>query len=914
MSTVEQLCERIRTDSLLRPHTVHVEHIPATPAEWTDWPEWLHPALDTALRAQGHDRLYSHQGQACALAQAGQDVLVTTPTASGKSFCYLLPVLDRLLRDPEACALYLAPTKALGQDQKRELDLLYDWLSFPGGLTADAIAIYDGDTPPADRPRIRDRARFLISNPDMLHIGILPYHDRNWARFCSRLAFVVVDEVHVYRGVFGSHVSHVLRRLQRVCASHGTTIQFLCASATVANEEELTTRLLGRRVSRIHRNGAPCGPRQVFFLNPPVRDPVTGFRDTAQMVRRVVRLCLDTAVRHIIFGRTRNEVERLLLDLRRDLGRQVYAQGILLTQEVTHRIQDYRSLETLPVIPIRMSKQEVDRRIRGYRSGYRPEERRAIEAGLRDGSVLSVVTTNALELGIDIGHLQCAIMMRYAGSVASTWQQMGRAGRRQDLSLAVFVASHNPLDQYLIAHPEFLFDNSPEHALINPAIPPLLLSHLACALYEWPVSDHHFPDDPYLALPQLERALDFLAHQREAYRQRDRWQYRGATTYPAGRVNLRNMGRTFQIVQASSRLRDDVPLGTVEEESAPNLTHPGAIYMHEGRTFRVETLDFTRAEVRVRADQTLHNRQTLPIEQTHTEVLQAHQQVVRGGALIGYGTVQVQVQVVGYREKSRHQTLADAHTDNVTAVDCPVQTLRTEAYWIQVLSMAQRWLEERNLWRDSHNDYGPNWQSQRRRVLARFQHRCARCGRPGTKDNPLDVHHLRPFRTYGYVPHQNTHYLQANALDNLQLLCRRCHTLAEPVQWQGLRGLSGLGQALHNIAPLHLMCDPADLRLRDSLAHSAPTRVPESTVPEFQPHRATLFLHERIPEGLGFGRILYTKHETLLTHVESLIGDCVCEAGCPACVGPTVMNEEVRQEGVTRKQLAGALVQALQAP
>ncbi len=870
MSAVEQLREHIRTDRFLRSGTVHVEKLPGTAAEWVAHPEWLHPALGALLAEQGIHRLYSHQGQACELARAGRDVLVTTPTASGKSLCYLLPVLDRLLREPEACALYLAPTKALGQDQMRILEPWCAGLSWEPGT----IAVYDGDTPRAARRTIRDRVRFLISNPDMLHTGILPYHDGSWSRFCSRLVLVVVDEVHTYRGVFGSHVSHVFRRLQRVCACHRTAVQFLGASATVANEQELATRLLGRRISRVERNGAPRGPRQIFFLNPPVVQPETGFRDAPRMVNRVVRHCLDTGVRHIVFGRTRNAVERLLLDLRRH-----------------------------------MPEPDAVHRIRGYRSGYRPAERRAIEAGLRDGSVRSVVATNALELGIDIGHLQCVIMMQYAGSIASTWQQIGRAGRRQDLSLAVFVASHHPLDQYLINHPEFLFDTSPERALVNPDIPRLLLAHLACALHEWPVSPRHFPDDPYLDLSRLEQALAFLEHKRLAYRQRDRWRYRG-DDHPPGQVNLRNMGQTFHILQTSPAAAA-LPLGTIEQDMAPVLVHPGAIYVHEGQTFRVEELDFAAHEVRVRA-QALPNQYTQPIERSAIRVLQPRQQAVRGGALIGYGTVQVEMQVVGYREMIRHSRPPYVEPGVVAEVDCPVQSLKTEAYWIQVLPAAQRWLEERNLWRDSRNDYGPNWQAQRRRAQERYGQRCARCRRRGTPDNPLEVHHLRPFRTFGYVPQQNTHYRQANALDNLQLLCRRCHALAEPVQWQGLRGLAGLGQVLHNMAPLHLMCDPADLRLLDSLADNTTVVGQEAGLPEFQAHRATLFLHERVPGGLGFGRVLYALHGELMQNAERLIRNCACATGCPSCVGPTLMDEAVQREGITRKNLAAALVQALQ--
>lgn len=882
MSSVSDLLECLYADDFARAHIVHNECLPARDPEWAEFPEWLHPALPAVLACQGRTRLYRHQREACDLARAGHDILIVTPTASGKSLGCHLPVLDRLLRDPRACALYLAPTKALAQDQSQELQRLAAALPLAAGLGPEQIAVYDGDTPQAARRAIRGRVRLLISNPDMLHFAILPQHAQAWHRFLAHLDCVVVDEIHAYRGVFGSHVANVFRRLQRLCLLHAPRkrVQFLCASATVANEEALARRLLERPVQLVKRNGAPRGEKRILFFNPPILNSVSGWRDAAGAVCHIARLARQAAVPSLIFAQTRMEVERLLTDLRH----QSLAQGF--------------------------SPAQAEQLIRGYRGGYLPAQRRAVEQGLRDGSLMSVVTTNALELGIDIGLLQCVIMMRYPGTIAGTWQQIGRAGRRQETSLAVFVASRNAVDQYLIGHPEFLLEGSPEFALLNPDHPHLLLQHLRCALAEQPVSSRQMPADPYGQGQFMQGALDYLVKRRHAYRKRGRWFYMGRA-HPSREVNLRNMGHAFTIAVHGQDSHGQL-LGTLEEDMAPVLAHPGAIYMHEGQKYLVETLDCTAREARVRA---------MPHIDWHTESISAvdvsvrhvHEHAVRAGAVIGCGEVEVSAQVVGFRKLHRYQegqnVMGPAQLA-LEAVDCPVRTFRTQAYWIQIPRATQQKLEAQNRWRDSRNDYGPQWEVQRRRARERYGTRCSRCGRSEMPGRAHDVHHIRPFRTFGYVRGRNRNDIVANALENLCILCRPCHRLVEPVQ--GVRGLAGLVHALGNTAPFHLMCDPSDLGLTASLAENRPgDSSRRGGVEGFDASLATLYIHERFMGGLGFSRILFSLHAQLMKHADRLVRDCPCRYGCPVCVGPAPDGEGLPLGGVTRKELTVALLAAL---
>ncbi|MBP8293844.1 MAG: DEAD/DEAH box helicase, partial [Caldilineaceae bacterium] len=493
--TLPTLLEDLRGDPHFMATVAAWRTLPAQAARHAPAPPVLHPSLTEMLRRSGIDPLYTHQAEAVAHALAGANTAVVTPTASGKTLCYNLPVFHTLLGDTDARALYLFPTKALAHDQLAELHRLTDHLtpSPPHPLT---VAAYDGDTPTAERSRIRKTARIVLTNPDMLHVGILPYH-LQWAEFLGGLRWVVVDEMHTYRGVFGSQVANVLRRLRRLCAHYGATPRFICTSATIANPVELAERLIEQPVTLIDDNGAPRGARQVILVNPPLLDAERGIRRSATLeAADLAARCVGADLQTIVFGRSRMTTELLLSYLR-------------------ERAPGQRDA------------------IRGYRGGYLPNERRAIEAGLRGGAVRAVVATNALELGIDIGQLQAALICGYPGAIASTWQQMGRAGRGVEGALAILVATADPLDQHLIQHVDYLFERSPEHALINPDNLLLLLDQMRCAAFEAP-----FDDSEQLGASALTGdVLALLAEQGEVQRHGDQWFWSGES-YPARSVSL----------------------------------------------------------------------------------------------------------------------------------------------------------------------------------------------------------------------------------------------------------------------------------------------------------------------------------------------------------------------------------------
>ncbi|RMG60855.1 MAG: DEAD/DEAH box helicase, partial [Calditrichaeota bacterium] len=420
--TLEQILDLLRSRPEFAANITHWEEIEPRPARWAAFPAQVHPRLRDALKQKGIQQLYSHQAEAFQAVAEGKNVVVVTPTASGKTLAYNLPVLNQILRDPESRALYLFPTKALSQDQLAELHQLIELME------ADIRTYtFDGDTPVAARKAIRLSGHVVITNPDMLHQGILPHHTI-WLKLFENLKFVVIDEIHHYRGVFGSHLANLIRRLRRICTFYGSNPQFVCCSATIANPDQLAQELIGAPVTLIDRNGAPRGRKHFVFYNPPVVNRQLGIRrSVVNEVSRLSRLFLEARVQSIVFARSRVRVEILTRYLREQATR-------------LHIRRD---------------------QVRGYRGGYLPLERRAIERGLKRGEILSVVSTNALELGIDIGQLDVAILAGFPGSIASTWQQAGRAGRRSTTSLALLVASSAPLDQFIINHPEYFFQRSP---------------------------------------------------------------------------------------------------------------------------------------------------------------------------------------------------------------------------------------------------------------------------------------------------------------------------------------------------------------------------------------------------------------------------------------------------------------------
>ncbi len=801
---------------------------PTRPAQFAPFPDDLHPALVDALRAHGINALYTHQATAWQRAQAGQHPVVVTGTASGKTLCYNLPVLDRLLRDPQARALYLFPTKALAQDQKDTLNqLITANLQYPisNPHYEIRVATYDGDTPAEARPRIRTTARLIISNPDMLHIGVLPHHTK-WADFFGHLQFVVIDEMHAYRGVFGSHVANVLRRLKRITRFYGSSPQFILTSATIANPVELAEKLIEEPVVLVDDDGAARGARHFLIYNPPVVNRDLGLRRSVLL--ESVRLAgdlLQHEVQTIVFARARRTVELILSYLRRGWS--------------GARLETFAHQEE----------------VRGYRSGYLPRQCREIERGLREGRVRAVVATNALELGIDIGGMGAAVLTGYPGTIAGTWQQAGRAGRKTEASLAALVTSANPLDQFLARHPGYFFGRSPEQALINPDNLLILLGHLRCAAFELP-----FQAGESFGRVEGARVAQFLQFLQEVgvlHQSGDKYFWM-ADQYPAQDVSLRSASPETVVLQA----RDDdewTTIGQVDQASAHWMVHPGAVYLHEGRVYLVEELHLEQHIARLRAANV--DYYTQPRRETTVRLLEKLGEVEARGATKSHGEIAVTSQVIGFR-KVKWFTQEQL---GLGEVSLPPTELVTTGYWLSLTEGTVARLRQQGLWTSDPNDYGPNWPAQRDRARVRDGYRCQACGTLES-GRAHDVHHKTPFRTF-------TSYRQANQLSNLVTLCPRCHHRAE-LAVRMRSGLAGLSFALGHLAPLFLMCD-----VRDVGVHSDP----KSPLADGQP---AVVIYDQVPAGIGFSERLFDLHDELMARAYELVAACECADGCPSCVGP----------------------------
>ncbi|GAB1457635.1 ATP-dependent helicase MrfA [Spirochaetota bacterium] len=540
------LIEDFLADPDFAPCITHVKRVEASEALWADTPARLDSRLKTALASRGIDMLYSHQRAAWDLAESGRDFLVETPTASGKSLCYNLPVAQALIDDPGARALYLFPTKALSQDQQAELNALIE----AGSLPIKA-ATYDGDTPQSIRKAARDSGRIVISNPDMLHSGVLPNHAK-WIQFFAGLKYIVVDEMHAYRGVFGSHVANVLRRLVRIAAYYGSSPRFILCSATIGNPAELAQALTGRPVESITQNGAPRAEKLVAFYNPPLVDPIQGIRkSSANESMAIAARLLAAGTRTILFARSRLKVEILAAYLNKHFEN-IYTENSRI-------------------------------RVEPYRSGLLPSERRQIERGLRDGSINGVVSTNALELGIDIGGLEAAVIAGWPGSLASFWQQAGRAGRRKGASVAVYVASSSPVDQFLIDNPDRFFGTKAENARIDPDNPYIYTDHVKCAAFELPFKEGE------VFGPEPEAVLRFLEEEGTVRNTQGRW-YWSDSGYPAEKISLRSACADNVVIIDTTSGRNAV-IGEMDRPSAKELVFDDAVYIHRGRQFIVLRLD-----------------------------------------------------------------------------------------------------------------------------------------------------------------------------------------------------------------------------------------------------------------------------------------------------------------------------------
>ena len=600
----------------------------ARAAVFADMPAGVAPALKRSLHERGIHQLYTHQHEAFAISESGRNVAIVTPTASGKTLCYNLPVLNKILANPGARALYMFPTKALAEDQLHEFQAIVDASEVP-----IMAFTYDGDTPQDARKAIRERANVVFTNPDMMHSGILPHHTK-WAKLFENLEYVVIDELHYYRGVYGSHLGNLLRRLKRICDFYGSKPKFICCSATIANPRELAQTLTGEPFELVDQNGAPSGEKYVVFYNPPVVNRQLGIRRSYL-----------------------HETRRIALEfIDRDLQTLVFANNRLATEVLVTYLKD--ALER---------KHQSDA-VRGYRGGYLPRERREIERKLRDGDIKAVVATNALELGIDIGSLDAVVMAGYPGTIASTWQRSGRAGRRQEMSVAVLVASSAPLDQYIIEHPEYFFNRPPESAHVNLDNLEVMLNHVKCAVFELPMRDgeHFGTHDPAEMCKFLEE-LRFVHHSAGA------WHWT-SDTYPADTVSLRSVtSDNFVVIDTTG---DHKVIADVAFPAALTTLHPKAIYLHEARQYHVEKFDYEGRKAYVKRVDCDYF--TDAIDYTQVKELETFDSHELAKAVAAHGEVRVNTQVVGFK-KIKFYTLENVGAGHLSM---PEQEMHTTSFWL----------------------------------------------------------------------------------------------------------------------------------------------------------------------------------------------------------------------------------------
>ncbi len=783
--------------------------IPTREPQWSNLPEILDHRLCSFLEAQGIRQLYKHQLDCWEIIQQGKNLIISTGTASGKSLAYQLPALDAILKNSQATALFLFPTKALARDQLAWLENIPCVVSAP----------YDGDTPQNQRKKIRENTNIIISNPDMLHLGILPYHT-NWADFFTHLKYIVLDEVHLYRGVFGSHIANLLRRLKRITSHYGSDPQYILSSATIGNPHQLGKSLIERDLTLVNEDKSSRGEKHFLIYNPPIIDQSFGLR--ASMQGETLRLAEDlihNGMQTIIFGRSRRSVEILVSRLKQ--------RSILNPED-----------------------------LKAYRSGYLPEQRRELESRLRSGEIRCITATTALELGIDIGGLDASLLAGYPGTIAGTWQQAGRSGRGERPSLSVLCLSSTPLDQYIALHPDYLLLSNPEHALINPDNVLIVLSHLKSAAYELPFEEGEGFGD--FGKVQTAELLSILENIKDVHKSGNKY-YWLSDRYPSSDISLRTTS-PHQVVLELRTDDDQVSLlGTIDQESAIWMVHPGAVYIQQGEFYRVEDLDLNN-----------HKASLLPFHgEYYTEAIRnsefdslnlLREERISGGTKF-FGEIQVTSMVSAFKKINWKQYELLGMED----LDLPPTVLTSMGFWITLSEAAETSLRNSGKWNSSPNDYGPDWKLIRDKVLTRDQYTCAICGEMPSSSG-LHVHHKTPLRSF--------HTLQeANQLSNLISLCPRCHQRAESVV-RVKSGLSGLGYLMHNLAPLLLMCDPGDLGIYTDF--SAP----------IGSGRPTILLYEHIPAGIGFSYYLYEHLSELLDKASIVLGGCPCNDGCPGCVGP----------------------------
>ncbi len=791
--------------------------------ELVPFPENINPDLLQVLKLQGVSSLYHHQVEAFQQINQGKNIVINTGTASGKTLAFILPILNHLMSHPKSTALLVYPTKALAYDQYEKLVELSSQIKKINKSNDIPIGIYDGDTPKSQRSKIRKQTKILLTNPDMLHFGIMPYHT-NWENFFSNMKFLVMDEIHTYRGVFGSHVSNVLRRLRRIFALNGSFPQYISTTATIGNPKEFAEKLFEQDFSLIDRNGSPNGKKYLLLYNPPVINEDLGVRRSSlHEAIQITSDILDHDLQALIFQQSRRSVE---ISLRR--LREIY--------------------------PLNFQN------IQAYRSGYLASERRYLEADFRNGNIRALFSTNALELGVDIGGLSAVVIVGYPGTIASTLQQMGRAGRHLAPSMALLVAGASPIDQYLIQNPEYLFENSPENVLIDPNNPLILLQHLRCAAHELMFMD----EDPFGSLKwdEIETILKLVEEEGNIFYANQRYMWI-SDLYPAAEVPLRNIGgspiKLFELVDEQT-----TPLiGQVDYESALWMIHPGATYLHMGENYLVKKLDLENSSAFL--EKKLTPYYTEPKRDTEIEIINPIKETDCGKYNKKFGDINVTTQVVGFRERlwDNNQLIQEI------PLDLPPLDLQTEAVWITLSESLLNILRESESWNNDPADYGKDWVKIRTKVLERDHFTCQLC-QTKFESKSLHIHHKTPIRMFSSIS-------EANQLSNLITLCGKCHQRVE-MNVKIRSGLSGAGYIIRSLAPLFLMCDFTDIDL-----HIDPSSKLSDGLP-------ICLIYDTVPYGIGLSQKLYDLLPTIFRACLDLAQKCSCDDGCPSCIGPVAEN------------------------
>lgn len=640
---LQEVMNVLQTNEQFKSNIVHWHTIEEKEAKTSPFPSQIHEKIRAGLEKRGILSLYTHQATAFTYAYEKKNVVAVTPTASGKTLCYNLPVLQSIMENEQSRALYLFPTKALAQDQKTELNELIEEMD----VSINSYT-YDGDTPANIRQKVRKAGHVVITNPDMLHSAILPHHTK-WVSLFENLKYIVIDELHTYRGVFGSHVANVIRRLKRICRYYGSNPVFICTSATIANPKELAEHLLGEQVELVDNNGAPSGKKHFIFYNPPVVNKPLNIRRSATLeVRNIAGEFLKNKIQTIVFARSRVRVEIIL----------TYLQELVKNQLKGKSIQ-------------------------GYRGGYLPKQRREIEKGLRRGEIYGVVSTNALELGVDIGQLQVCVMTGYPGTVASAWQQAGRAGRRHGEAVIVMVASSSPLDQYMIQNPEYFFSRNPERARINPDNLVILVDHLKCASYELPFKQGETFDGV-----DIEDVLEFLGEERVIHLSGDKWYWMN-DSFPAHNISLRSASQENVVIIDQSDVANVKVIGEMDRFSAMTLLHDEAIYLHQGIQYQVEYLDWDEKKAYVR--EVTADYFTDANLAVNLKVLEADKETKAPSYTMGYGDVMVSAMATIFK-KIKFET-----HENIGSgpIHLPEEELHTNAVWLSFSKEVFQESEER---------------------------------------------------------------------------------------------------------------------------------------------------------------------------------------------------------------------------